>query len=145
MNKFSDEERWQRACLRIAVVMRGMWEEKEGSDSRLLESMMIPDDLTVVGKSVALIEGRGRREHVVPRLVVVNECHRMLKDGASDAEVAAYIRGHVRIVLITNEERLRLDRADQLGLRQAMPADWMTGHDIYARLTAAGIVWKPLA
>jgi len=144
MVKYTREERWDRACLRVAIVIRGMWEEKGSSDSRLLESMMLPDDLTMVGKSVALT-GRGRREHVVPRLVIVNECHRMLACGATDAEVAAYIKDHVRIVLVTDEERLRLDRVDQMGLRQTMPPGWMPGHDIFARLAAADIVWTPQA
>lgn len=143
MNSFTRDELWNRACRRVAVVMRGMWEEKGSSDSRLLESMMLPDTLTIVGKSITA-SGRSHREHVVPRLVIARECHRMLAEGATDDDITTYIKDHVRIVLISDEERLRLDRKDQLGLRQKMPSEWVRGHDIYARLSVAGIIWEPL-
>lgn len=141
---FSHEELWKRASLRAAVHMRGLWEEKGSSDTRLLESLFLPDAYTVVGRSIA-ISGRGRREHVIPRLVVVEECHRMLDAGASDEDVAAFIRAHIKVVIISDEERRRLDHVSELGLRQCMPNGWTFGDDPYARLSAAGILWSPIA
>ena len=146
---YTREERLARASLRVAMVIRGMWEEKGSSDTRLLEEPMLPDELTVVGKSKAFT-GRGRREHVIPRLVVIKHCHEMLEREAqekrtaadTDAEMAKFIREHVKIVLITSEEASRLDSKDQLGWRQKMPDDWMVGHNIFHRLEAAGIEWE---
>jgi hypothetical protein len=141
---FSRNELLDRACMRVAMHIRGLWEEKRSSDTRLLESFFIPDAFTVVGQSAALTDGKPHREHVVPRLVVVGECHRLLATGATDRNIADVIRDNVKIVLISQEERLRLDSSRNLGLKQTMPKGWRFGDDIYARLHAAGIEWKPL-
>lgn len=123
--------------------MRGLWEEKGSSDTRLLESFFLPDAYTVVGRSHS-VEVGGRREHVIPRLVIVAECHRMLERGASDAELAAFLRDHVKIVLVSEDERRRLDSRDQLRLRQCMPDGWAFADDPFARLVAADIQWSPV-
>lgn len=138
---FSDAELHRRAALRVALHIRGLWEEKGSSDSRLLEALLLPDRFTLSGRSHAA-QGAGCREHVVPRKVVVDECHRMLARGNSDDDIAAFIQDHVRIVVISNEERILLDR--HLGLRQRMPDGWRPGDDIYARLRRAGISWSPV-
>ncbi len=117
--EYSFEERHERACLRAAMNIRGLWEEKGSSNTRLIEGLLLPDDFTVVGHSRAF-SGQGRREHVIPRLVVIKEVHDMLERGATDAQIAIFIRDHVKIVRISNEECSRLDRKDQLGLRQRM-------------------------
>ena len=70
MVTFSPAERLERASLRVAMHIRGMWEEKGSSDTRLLEALFLPDELTVVGRSRSY-EGKGHREHVVPRLVII--------------------------------------------------------------------------
>lgn len=142
MNKYTDEERLGRACLRVAMHIRGLWEEKGSSDTRLLEGLFIPDELTVAGQSNAY-RGEGRREHVVPRKVIIDECHEMLRRGEDDARIARFIRDHLKIVLITREECERLDRKANHGLRQKMPDDWVAGGDVFARLNAAGIAWTP--
>ena len=141
--EFSPAERFERASLRVAMHIRGLWEEKGSSDSRLLESLLLPDELTIVGRSRAL-EGPGRREHVVPRRVVVEECHNMLARGEPDVAIAKFIRDHVKIVLISNEERQRLDSKAFLGLRQRMPTDWKVGDDVFDRLNHACVVWDRL-
>jgi hypothetical protein len=142
---YTREERLDRACLRVAMVIRGLWEERGSSDTRLLEGLLLPDELTVVGRSRALHDGEPRRrEHVVPRRVIVVECHEMLARGATDEAIAAFIRDHTKIVLITAAEAERLDRADELGLRQTMPKDWLFGGDVFRRLAEANIQWNPL-
>ncbi|MGN6363667.1 hypothetical protein [Asticcacaulis taihuensis] len=138
---YTSGERLERACLRVAMHIRGLWEEKGSSDTRLLDGLFLPDEFTVVGKSLNY-DGRGRREHVVPRLVVIKECHDMLERGEGDREIAKFIRDHVKIVLISQEEQERLDRREQLALRQTMPSGWTFGGDVYARLTHAGIEWS---
>ncbi len=140
---YSRSERLARASLRAALNIRGLWEEKGSSDTRLLEGLLLPDDLVLAGRSRAWT-GAGRREHVVPRKVILDECHRLLGQGEGDDVIAAVIRDHVRIVLITREECERLDRRAGLGLRQRMPDGWRFGDDIHARLAAAGIVWDPI-
>jgi hypothetical protein len=144
VGKFTDAERLARASLRVAMHIRGLWEEKGSSDTCLLESFFLPDELTQVGVSRAF-DGRGHREHVVPRLVIVTECHRMLEDdNATDEAIANLIRENVKIVIISHEERDRLDRRDKLGLRQKMPDGWKFGDDVFARLTAAEIEWEAM-
>lgn len=138
--EYAFEERHERACLRAAMNIRGLWEEKGSSDTRLIEGLLLPDEFTVVGRSRAF-SAPGRREHVIPRRVVIKEVHDMLERGATDAQIAIFIRDHVKIVRISNEECSRLDRKDQLGLRQRMPTGWAFGDDIYARLSAANIEW----
>jgi hypothetical protein len=140
---YTRDELWERASLRAAMHIRGLWEEKGSSDTRLLEALFLPDAFTVVGRSRAYVVP-GRREHVVPRVVVVGECHLMLERGETDAAIAAFIREHVKVVLVSKEECERMDRRDQLGLRQAMPAGWKFGDDVFARLAAAGIEWDPI-
>jgi hypothetical protein len=138
--RFTETELLERATLRVAMHIRGLWEERGSSDTRLLEALFIPDSLTTVGRS-RTFNGKGRREHVVPRLVIIDACHEMLKSGASDETIARFIRDHVKIVQISPEECERLDRSDQLGLRQKMPNGWKPGDDVFARLEAAGIEW----
>jgi hypothetical protein len=137
---YTKEERLERACLRVAMHIRGLWEEKGSSDTRLLEGLFLPDEFTVVGNSHKY-NGSGRREHVIPRLVIVKECHAMLERGDSDQSIARFVRDHVKIVRITKEEQEHLDQSKQLALRQAMPQGWTFGDDPYARLVAAGILW----
>ncbi len=144
MNRnYTRDELWERASLRATMHIRGLWEEKGSSDTRLLEGLILPDAFTLVGRSRAW-SPPGRREHVIPRVVVVGECHRMLERGETDDAIAAFIRKHVQIVLISTEECERLDRRDQLGLRQTMPVGWSFGDDVFARLVVAGIDWDPI-
>lgn len=126
--------------------IRGLWEEKGSSDTRLLEALLLPDELTVVGCSTAVggVVKNARREHVVPRLVIIRKCHEMLAAGQSDEAVAKVIRDHTKIVWISKEECERLDRVAGLGLRQTMPAGWRFGDDPFARLSAARIEWAPM-
>lgn len=144
IRNFSDAELLERASLRVAMFMRGMWEEKGSSDSRLLFDPWMPDRLTTMGRSHACT-GKIYREHVVPRVLIAREVHKMFGDGRSDADVARYIRDHVKIVEITKEEADRLDRANQTNLKTRMPDGWAAGGDVYARLAAAGIAWEPKA
>jgi hypothetical protein len=142
---YTKQERYDRACLRVAMHIRGLWEEKGSSDTRLLEGLFLPDEFTVVGHSLNY-NGKGRREHVIPRKVVIEECHAMLECGKDDVAIAKFIRDHVKIVLISKEEQERLDNWKQLRLRQTMPEDWKFGEvsDVFARLAVAGISRKSI-
>lgn len=140
MTTFSEEELIQRAFFRVASVMFGMWEEKGSSDTRLLLSPLIPDAFMAVGESVA---GKEYREHVIPRNVICYQCHKMFEEGSSVETVANFVRKHLRIVYISREEQEKLDKGNQLNLRQRMPDGWsFDSGDLYARFNAAGIKIK---
>ena len=134
-------ERHDRACMRIAMHIRGLWEETGRSDTRLLEGLFLPDAFTVIGHSHNFT-GKGRREHVVPRLFVIEKCIEMLDLGQDDKAIAEFIREHVKIIMISDEEQVRLD-SRTTGLRQKMPKDWQPGGDIYARLKEVNVEWAP--
>jgi hypothetical protein len=139
MNAFTKEELLRRACLRAAFVMRSMWEEKGSSDTRLLDSPIVPDELVLVGES---LKGKEHREHVVPRVVICDQCHKIFAGGGSIEEAANYIRQHLKIVLISREEQIHVDSAAKMGWRQCMPPDWSPGGNVFARLDAAGINYR---
>jgi hypothetical protein len=144
IRNFSDSELLERACLRVAMFMRGMWEEKGSSDSRLLFDPWIPDKLVIAGRSRACV-GEVYREHVVPRVHIANEVHRMFAAGCTDQQAAFYIREHVKIVEITKAEAARLDGKSNSNVKTKMPDGWQPGGDIYARLKFAGIEWDPIS
>lgn len=137
---FTGEEKKHRAFLRTAMVIRGLWEEKGSSDTRLLQAPLILDELVTVGES---LKGKGRREHIVPRAVLCDTAHQMLADGASDEEVAAMLMKFLKIVHIHPDEQVLLDGAQHFNLRQRMPDEWSTLDGCeFARLKAAGIEYK---
>ena len=142
MKSFSREEEKRRAFLRVASVMRGMWEEKGSSDTRLLLPPLIPDEFVVHGRSRS---GGSVREHVIPRRVICNQCHEMLEAGATDDQIATYIQQRLFIVYVSEEERDRLDKGSNLNLRQRMPEGWCpnSGHPM-ERLRSAGIEWDEI-
>lgn len=122
------------------MVMFGMWEEKGSSDTRLLLPPLIPDEYVTVGESIA---GREHREHVIPRKVICEECHKLFSAGESTEAIAQFIRKHLMIVYISKQEQYRLDSGKELNLRQRMPDNWsFENGDPFARLQQAGIVIK---
>lgn len=136
-SKYTMDELKQRCFERVASVIKGMWEEKGSSDTRLFLPPLVPDEYVIVGQS---IKGAGHKEHVVPRLVICDECHRMFADGRSVADVASLIRKYLKIVVITKEEQKLLDGAGHHDMKQKMPDEWtFASGDVYARLRKAGI------
>ena len=120
------------------MVMRGMWEEKGSSDTRLMLEPLIPNDSVFIGSSK---RGGHHREHVVPRRAICIAAHELLKQGISDLELSRFIWGHVAIAKVHEEECQRMDRKAELGLRQLMPKGWTFEHgSLLARLEVAGVV-----
>lgn len=130
--QFSPKELRERAFLRAAVVLHGHWEEGTGAHTRLFETL-IPDGYVFVGSAA---DGANWREHVVPCAVIRDQCFLLLDQGKSTQEVADFIEAHLKIVMITREQRQRLDF--ELGHKTSMPEGWLPG-DIMARLRAAGV------
>ncbi len=122
------------------MVIRGLWEEKGSSDTRLLQAPLILDTLVTVGES---LKGTGRREHIVPRAVLCDTAYQMLADGASDEDVAAMLMKFLKIVHIHPDEQVLLDSSKHFNLRQCMPDGWRTLDGCeFARLKAAGIEYR---
>lgn len=137
---FSLEERKMRAFIRTVEVMKGLWEEKGSSDTRLLKEPLILDSYITAGES---LKGRGHREHVVPRVYLCHRCHEMFAAGTPIEEIATLLQKYLKVVHITNDEQLFLDRVQHMGLRERMPDGWRFGEDDpYARLRAAGIEFR---
>lgn len=131
-HKFTDPEIKTRAVKRAALVLFELWEENNGTHSRLLE-MLVPELYITIGTSK---NGGGWREHLVPLAFIRDQCHAIFEEGGSIEEAAIFIDRHLKVAHITREERNKLDF--ELGLKGKMPDDWEPG-DYLARLTAAGI------
>lgn len=138
--KFSDEEMKERAFYRAAWNIHDMWLENGNSDVRLLMEPIIPDEFVLAGESLNL-NGKKRKEHVVPKSLICYECHSMLDRGSSIKDVGLFIPKFLKIVIISEEEQRYLDHT--LGLKIRMPKGWnfQTG-DPFARLKKAGIKFK---
>ncbi|MFC1719921.1 hypothetical protein ACFL00_02120 [Pseudomonadota bacterium] len=97
------------------------------------------------GRSVKLSKeqfknGNYWREHVVPCKLIAERAAEMSNDNREVREIAKFIEYHLAIVLITHEEKEKLDH--ELGLRDSMPEGWRWDGDIYARLHKAGIEYE---
>ncbi len=133
-SKFSTQELKSRNFLRIARIIFELWEEDRGNTD-LLNAILIPDEWVLVGTSV---NGGGKREHVVPRVVIYDECWKMFDQGKSIEEAAALIEKFLCIVQITKAEQFHIDH--RLNLKSTMPDGWtFENGDVYARLRAANV------
>jgi hypothetical protein len=140
---FSQDERKQRAFLRVAHTMLGMWQEKDSSDTRLLLPPLVPEEYVLVGESLA---GNEYSEHVVPRVAICRLCHDIFERSQAGTdlgvgEAAALIQRLLKIVRITRAEQQRIDH--ELRWKLCMPPGWdpVTGSP-FARLDQAGIRYK---
>ncbi|ASF46230.1 hypothetical protein [Methylovulum psychrotolerans] len=137
--RYSTEEMMERAFQRLAWNIKHMWEETGHSDTRLFMEPIIPDQFVIVGQS----SGGTHKEHIVPRVIICKQCHRMFEQGESVDVVAIFIRKYLKIVLISKEEQDLLDKKANLNLRQRMPDGWTfeTGCE-FERLKVAGIEYN---
>lgn len=138
----SKKEKRTRAFYRVAWNVHHMWEEKGSSDTRLFDEPIISRDYVMAGQSV---EGGNYNEHVVPRIMICEECHKMYAQGSSIEEVAVFIEKFLKIVKISKEEQQHLDNKGNLNLKQTMPPNWEfeTG-DVFHRLEYGNIKFTPI-
>lgn len=118
--------------------MHQSWEEN-WRHSRLLDEPLIPNHIIMAGRSRAAAE---HREHVVPLALIRDQCEKMFSQGKDVSAVTKLLERHLKIVMISKAERLRLDF--ELGLKVSMPEGWSfddENADPFARLKAAGIEW----
>lgn len=137
VKEFTNDELVERACERVANVIKGHVYEGTGIHSRIFE-VLVADHLVIVGR------GRGKtnyREHVVPCSLIRDQCIKMYKDGATVKEVTSLIIKSLAIILISTEEANKLDK--EAGLKTSMPKGWsfenINETNIFARLHEVGI------
>jgi hypothetical protein len=132
-----------RAFMRAARYLRRIHTEGAPADSRVVE-LFIHDSFVPHGKGK---NGSGHREHVVPCAYLRDKSVAMYRDGASIADVSAFLKDHVVIIEITPYEKDLLDNGEKLGgigLKDRMPDGWdfSTGC-IFDRLHLAKIEFDP--
>lgn len=116
------------------------------------------DSLIVIGGSPrGLRSSTPYREHVVPACLIRDEAIRLAQEGAGINIIADFIKHHLYVVLLTEDEATQLnEKVDQggLGYKTSMPEGWIFGDNPIERITTAGIqvnynksiplhYWKP--
>lgn len=150
MRKFSDEEKQQRAFLRVARIMHEWWDESEGvyCDTRILLDPFIPNKYVEYGKSINVSnDSKYHREHIVPRKCICDQCFKMFEDKVSIEEAAEFIQRYLKIIFISKDEQKRLDGNQKnggTGLKQKMPDEMpLESSNMFARLTVTKIEFTP--
>jgi hypothetical protein len=135
-HSFSNQENGEmERFLRVTRALRSLWKEGDRhADTRLFETL-IRDKYVISGTSIEGETHPEHREHVVPRKVIRDYCLNLFDQGASDHEVAVFIRDHLKIIKIMKEEAAYLNKR----WKDTMPADWTVGADVMARFSAADI------
>ena len=77
-------------------------------------------------------EERSYCEHVVPCIMIHNECIRMAKAGESATAIGKFVEANLKIAYIRPEDADKLNTT--LGLKTTMPKGWIWGANIFARL-----------
>jgi len=105
--------------------------------------MLHPEkEFVYLGVSTELNNGeKHHHEHVVPCVVLIVECFRLINENHSDEYIAELLKKHWKVAHITKNQALKLDQ--ELRLKNTMPKEWSfeTG-DTLARLKVAGIVLR---
>ncbi|MEB3318459.1 MAG: hypothetical protein VKO39_10025 [Cyanobacteriota bacterium] len=115
------------------------------------------DDLIVFGRSPTS-HTAPYREHVIPASLIREEAKNLAEKGAPAHVIAEFIRCHLYVVIISEEEAVLLNKPLDKGgrsLKNSMPEGWIFGDDPLERLISAGITihvdyqgpdisnWKP--
>jgi len=132
--KHTQAEQKQRAIKRLAQIFRDHWEEGRVGSTRIFEHV-VPDAWLICARSSS---GGRYREHIVPCVLIRDQSIKMYQAGELVEAVAKMIERHLAIVLISEEEKNRMDK--QRGWKTTMPEGWEFGSgDPFARLTSCGI------
>lgn len=125
----------RRAATLIELVRRGDWDVVESAYRQLLGDER--DDILYLGTSRAAAGGDAPvwREHVVPLCLLRDRAVEMAEAGVGETELAAFLKHHLGVVVITEAERVAVDARWQ----KVMPEGWAWWGDPLARLRAAGI------
>ncbi|TAL55299.1 hypothetical protein [Pandoraea sp.] len=133
--------------MRAARVLRALWEDADENrddepwcHTRLLE-LIVRDEYTVVGQSLAAAEApRRRREHVVPLRYLADLVFNAFKNGHSLSDVASLLDRLLKIVRVTYDEARLIDAMHG---KASMPDGWLVeSGDPFVRLSGAGIQFR---
>lgn len=117
---------------------------QSGFHTRVFSHMLHPEkEFVFLGISTELKKDeRHHPEHVVPCVVLITECRRLIEESHPDEYIAKLLQKHWKVAHITKEQAKKLDEKP-LSLKSSMPDGWNfeTG-DTLARLEKAGIVLK---
>lgn len=135
--RYSFQERLDRACTRVAFCMRSFWEELGTCDPRMIDPALIADELIYVGHST---RGMDCRHYAIPRRALAQHCREMFDAGKSVDDVATFLKRHLALVRVSKKEHLLLSSEVELGLGQWMPQGWkFDSDDILTRFRMARI------
>lgn len=99
------------------------------------------DRMIVIGESQRAKE-KPYREHIVPVNLIKKHAEILILEGAPTSVVADFIKHHLWVALIHEDEARQLDEPFERGgkgLKDSMPRNWIWGDDPMERLRAAGI------
>ena len=101
------------------------------------------DSMIVIGGSPrGLRSSMPYREHVVPVCLIRDEAVRLAEEGAGVYAIANFIKHHLYVVLLTEDEASQLNEKQDkggLGYKTSMPEGWIFGDNPIERITTAGI------
>jgi len=140
--KTPDEGYWEKVAVRF---IRDVKEEWEHGLTRTALGFDGHDNLIKIGHSKAYQAAvaadstyTGRREHIVPCTMIIQEGIRMVReDDASVVKIAQMFKSNLAIVMISDEEQQLVDSV----YKTTMPAGWQFGDNICARLDAFNIAY----
>lgn len=131
---YTQQEKKKRAIKRLAELFHDHWEERRVGSTRVFEHI-VPDEWLISGHSTS---GGKCREHVVPCALIRDQSIDMYQRGKSILDVSSMIEKYLAIVLISKDEKKRLD--NELGWKTTMPPGWsFNSGNRYARLIEAKI------
>lgn len=136
------EEVHYRACRVLISLFRDQIESgKNCVHSRIFNYVLHPEK-DYVGCGVSLEARAGdslHNEHIVPCIVLIKECFRLIKEkNHSDDEIAKLLQKHWKIATISKNEAKQLD--SELKLKSKMPEGWrFEDGDTFARIKLAGV------
>lgn len=135
--RFSFEERLDRACMRVAFCMHSFWQEIGSCDPRMIDPALIADELIYVGHST---RGMECRQYAIPRRALAQQCKELFNAGQSTEQVAQFLKRHLALVRVSKKEHVQLSSDIELGLGQWMPDGWQFDvDDVLARIHLAKI------
>lgn len=130
------EEAVYKTCLLLVQHFRNMSSHSDmrnteslgqaGFHTRIFSHMLHPEkEFVFAGISTELKVGeKHHSEHVVPCVVLITECRRLINNNHSDEYIAKLLQKHWKVAHITKEESQKLDLNKALGLKSTMPEGW---------------------
>jgi hypothetical protein len=142
--KVNKEDLVSATCLLLVRHFRNLIAHNGyGIHTRVFQHMLHPEkEFVFSGVSTELKNGdEHHHEHVVPCVVLISECCRLINENHPDEYIAELLKKHWKVAHITKDQALKLDQ--KLRLKTTMPKEWkFEAGDTLARFNEAGIMLK---